>query len=703
MSVQIIMSRDVYLDNAVTPITLANPLYAGDAQAQRIRFRCFQKHGQTVPMDLTGTTITAHFIRPDDGDVVITGTAGSEWSYVDLPQACYAYKGLFKLLIRAINGDVTTSILYVTGRIDEVTTDTIIDPGHVIPSLEELLAKIEDCEDATQAANTAADGANAAAVNANAAVSYVASAYDATLTYSAGEYAIQGGKLYRCLTDIETAEAWTAAHWTEVSVGGELSNLKTAFGDGVEMLEELTNWVIGYRIGLNKNIGQEVDITPVALATFNYMRVEVHAGDKFLLTGVGGSIPRLWGFTDTNNVLLSRAGDTARATDLELTSSADGYLIVNVIKAQPHRLEKMIPIPLTEAVEEVQQKIENVEGTLNGYYGDSPYYKDVNFGNTGLLNDYYKSNGTVYNLFDRTTVSSLVYEKFDELMSAYPNNVSKSNLGNGSDGNPIYSYTFKPVPNVSDYKMPKIIIISGQHGNEKSSVYGLYYFFRDVLEKWAESPVLDYMKNHVEFITIPIVNRYGFDNIVYKNANGVNLNRNYDTPEFVVGEDPSADDYGGAAPFDQPETQIVRDLVNSHTDAFWFMDWHTNGQYKVTSYQNINWIAMTQFDNEKYTQKAIEAARYHLANITVHLTADYAFNDIGTDVCGYLTIETAQRPTAGRWVKYAKSIIGHTFETNNGFPNETGSYSENEQKANAEIMGNWLATIFSVFSKYQTK
>lgn len=228
--VQIIMSRDIYLDTPVTPITLANPLYVGDNDAQRVRFRVFQQHGDTVPMDLTGVTVMMHFIRPDGGDVVITGTPGTEWSYVDMPQACYAYKGLFAFSVHLISDDQTaTTVMKACGQLDKVTTDTIIDPGHVIPSLEELLAKLDDMDDAVTACNAAAAAADAAADNANAAVSYLAPVYSAESTYNAGEYVIQDGKLYRCTADISTAEAWTAAHWTEVVFGDEISNLKSAF------------------------------------------------------------------------------------------------------------------------------------------------------------------------------------------------------------------------------------------------------------------------------------------------------------------------------------------------------------------------------------------------------------------------------------------------------------------------------------------
>lgn len=41
--------------------------------------------------------------------------------------------------------------------------------------------------------------------------------YSASSTYAVGDYVRYGDYLYQCNTDITTAEAWTAAHWTTVS------------------------------------------------------------------------------------------------------------------------------------------------------------------------------------------------------------------------------------------------------------------------------------------------------------------------------------------------------------------------------------------------------------------------------------------------------------------------------------------------------
>ena len=45
---------------------------------------------------------------------------------------------------------------------------------------------------------------------------------------SKGEHCIHGGKLYEAAQDIASSESWTAAHWTESTVGEELSDLKSA-------------------------------------------------------------------------------------------------------------------------------------------------------------------------------------------------------------------------------------------------------------------------------------------------------------------------------------------------------------------------------------------------------------------------------------------------------------------------------------------
>lgn len=42
-------------------------------------------------------------------------------------------------------------------------------------------------------------------------------------TYAAGAIVTHSGKLYKAKAEIETAENWTAAHWDEITVGGQVT------------------------------------------------------------------------------------------------------------------------------------------------------------------------------------------------------------------------------------------------------------------------------------------------------------------------------------------------------------------------------------------------------------------------------------------------------------------------------------------------
>ena len=53
----------------------------------------------------------------------------------------------------------------------------------------------------------------------------IASVYDSTKTYDVGDYVIYNNDLYRCITAITTAEAWTAAHWVTVALADDVENI----------------------------------------------------------------------------------------------------------------------------------------------------------------------------------------------------------------------------------------------------------------------------------------------------------------------------------------------------------------------------------------------------------------------------------------------------------------------------------------------
>lgn len=81
-------------------------------------------------------------------------------------------------------------------------------------------------------------------LSAQAALDDIAPAYDATATYSVGDYVTYNKTLYKCTTAITTAEAFDDTKWTAVKVGGELKSHDARISDleaGVELEGAATN------------------------------------------------------------------------------------------------------------------------------------------------------------------------------------------------------------------------------------------------------------------------------------------------------------------------------------------------------------------------------------------------------------------------------------------------------------------------------
>lgn len=141
---------------AQTPQIWPNALMlTGDNLAHTWRVRVFDG-GRAVA--LTGATVTGYFVRTDGNTVVVQGSVDGSTAIVTLAQACYAFEGDLKGVMRLTLGGKTVTLSVLTLMVRKVLTDAIIDPGNVIPSLEDLLAQIEAMETATAAANTAEQG-----------------------------------------------------------------------------------------------------------------------------------------------------------------------------------------------------------------------------------------------------------------------------------------------------------------------------------------------------------------------------------------------------------------------------------------------------------------------------------------------------------------------------------------------------------------
>ncbi len=172
-----------------------------------------------------------------------------------------------------------------------------------------------------------------------------------------------------------------------------------------------------------------------------------------------------------------------------------------------------------------------------------------------------------------------VIELYDELAASYPKYVTKNTLTSGTLVN--YEYVFT----TGDYnakngkrnqepriKKPVILLLSGIHGYEKSAVMSLYTVMKHMCENNYElADVIGYVTIKV----IPVGDPWSYTNDSRVNANGVNINRNFDAPEWSPSGEGTTD-YSGAEPADQDETQIIQNWILANTDAILFIDFHNS-------------------------------------------------------------------------------------------------------------------------------
>lgn len=119
---------------------LKHSIGMGDALANRFGVRVF-RNGQ--PIQLTGVC-SGLFIRADGTTVVISaGSIDGNVAYVTLSEACYAVEGVFCLAIKVTTDGETVTLRIVDGIVTRTSTGTY-DAGTIIPSIEALIAAINE-------------------------------------------------------------------------------------------------------------------------------------------------------------------------------------------------------------------------------------------------------------------------------------------------------------------------------------------------------------------------------------------------------------------------------------------------------------------------------------------------------------------------------------------------------------------------------
>ena len=147
------------------------------------------------------------------------------------------------------------------------------------------------------------------------AVGTVASAYDASKTYAVGDYAIHDNNLYRCITAITTAEAFTVSHWTRIVLVDDVTDLKSDLKEAtkyeyIDLLNDAT-----FEIGsLATNTGGETPSTTrirskyIDISNVKHIRITPQNGYKYVVycydsnkTWVGNNYGGYYNITSWNS------------------------------------------------------------------------------------------------------------------------------------------------------------------------------------------------------------------------------------------------------------------------------------------------------------------------------------------------------------------------------------------------------------------
>lgn len=212
------------------------------------------------PVTLTGT-VSGYAVLADGTTVPCTGSISGNKASILVPAAAYS-PGSILISIFLTDGTTVTTLAALSSSVIMARTGNQIDPGSVVT-------------DWTNTINAAMQSVETAAANLG---NIIATPYEnLPFPVPLGKYTIYNNGLYRCISPIASSEAWTAAHWTNVKLGDDVADLKSAFG------ELATNSVLCESGGWNWQIRAKYDNVklirnkqPIAIS--NYYSLTIPSG-----------------------------------------------------------------------------------------------------------------------------------------------------------------------------------------------------------------------------------------------------------------------------------------------------------------------------------------------------------------------------------------------------------------------------------------
>ena len=218
-----------------------------------------------------------------------------------------------------------------------------------------------------------------------------------------------------------------------------------------------------------------------------------------------------------------------------------------------------------------------------------------------------------------------LYALYDRLVAEHPEYVSMNVLGTDEWNNEIREYIFSTpnfnartdAPRRLDKEIPKpvLLVTSGVHGEEKTSVAGGYLFLKELAENKGPDSMAA-LREAICIKMIPCVVPSGYSNCDRVNAAGVNMNRNFYTgwyPAGVLGEG----NYSGPLPGSEKETKLVQRWMENNDEAFYYLDLHNTGSVDG----DVTWVSI--MDQSSYRDELLKDYSACLNSLARHWRQDY--------------------------------------------------------------------------------
>nr|XP_012552440.2 carboxypeptidase B isoform X1 [Bombyx mori] len=195
-----------------------------------------------------------------------------------------------------------------------------------------------------------------------------------------------------------------------------------------------------------------------------------------------------------------------------------------------------------------------------------------------------------------------VNQYMEEIAARYPNLVTLVNAGKSFEGRDI-KYLKISTTNFEDPRKPVYFMDGMMHAREwVTTPVTMYSIFR-LVENLRDNE-RDLLED-IDWIILPIVNPDGYefshtDDRLWRRTRSVNLevsttcfgvdaNRNFDVDFNTLGvsSDPCSQTYPGVAPFSEPETRIVRDILSKYLPRIQlYNNIHSHGNYVLFGFGN---------------------------------------------------------------------------------------------------------------------